>query len=243
MKVLLRDVGTVLSVLAVKKRVFIGVTVSLIVASLIINVAVLSAVTGKLPSAMLLNDGSFRLQADIDDHVDRFLEAVFPLYNYPLALVMFPREFVITNELGLKENVIASQPLFVTLHYFADFAPFAVLISAYTILSRYYFSNRGHSIARRKASKKGLMVGAGASASPSVGSGATTALTALAGGICCGAFAVETSFYVLGFAIGAAGLVFISRIFLLLMGGFLVLGIFRTARKINTSCTLPGGMT
>lgn len=216
-------------------------TFALIGASLLINILVLSAVTGSLPSYFMLNDGTLGLQARLDDPVDQFLEQVFPLYSQPFAAIMFPRGATFTNELGYRENVIVSQPLFLNIHYFADFAPFALLISAYTVLTRYYFSGlRRDQGSKVRGSKGGMATGVSSAVAPSMGSGTSTAMTALASGVCCGSFAVESSIYVLGLAIGATGFVYLSRVFLAVMAGFLILGIYRTSRKINTYCVLPG---
>ncbi|MBI4258046.1 MAG: hypothetical protein HY619_03745 [Thaumarchaeota archaeon] len=237
---ILSELKTAFSVMRSKSRLFLVLIFALIGASLLINILVLSAVTGRLPAYLMLNDGTLGLQASLDDPVDQFLEEAFPLYNQPFAAIMFPREFTLIDEFGYKENVIVSQPLFLNIHYFADFTPFAVLISSYTVLTRYYFSRSTAGPASKTSGKKaGTIVGGLSTAAPSVGSGTGTAMTALAAGVCCGSFAVESSIYVLGFAIGATGFIFLSRIFLAVMAGFLILGIFRTSRKINSKCPLP----
>lgn len=237
---ILSDLATILGVIKSKKRLFFVLTFALIGASLLINILVLSAVTGRLPSSFLLNDGTLALQARLDDPVDQWLEQALPFYNYPFAAIMFPRWFTFTNELGYKESGIVSQPLFLNIHYFADFAPFALLISSYTVLTRYYFSGlRGSPVSKTKGSKGGVAMSGFSAAAPSVGSGTSTAMTALAAGVCCGSFAVESSVYILGFVIGATGFIFLSRIFLSVMAVFLIVGILRTSRKINTYCAYP----
>jgi hypothetical protein len=217
---------------------FLALTLALLGASLLINVMVLSVVTGSLPSYLMLNDGTLGLQARLDDPLDQFLEQVFPFYNQPFAAIMFPRQFAFIDELGNKESDIINQPLFLNIHYFGDFAPFALLISSYTVLTRYYFSRSRADPISGMNEKGGMMAGGLSSAAPSVGSGATTAMTALSAGVCCGSYALENSVYVFGFALGAAGFIFLSRVFLAVMAGFLILGIFRTSRKINGKCPL-----
>ncbi|MBI2648753.1 MAG: hypothetical protein HYW93_03755, partial [Thaumarchaeota archaeon] len=195
-------IGLIRNVMGEKRRLFLLLTGGLMAASLLTNVAILSVVTGSLPTAFLVNNGSFALQADLDDPLDRFLEQVFPYYNYPFALIMFPRHFLISDEFGFKQDVLLAQPLFLNIHYFADFAPFALLISAYMVLTRYYFSVSKAGIGGRVGGRRsGVAAGTGALAAPSASSGASTALTALAAGVCCGGFAVESSIYILGLTI------------------------------------------
>ncbi len=231
------ELKTTFNVIREKKMLFVVLTFGLVAASLLVNVVVLSIVTGHLPSSFFINDGRFALQAKLDDPVDQFLEEVFPLYNYPLVLIMFPRQFIITNEFGVKENVLLAQPLFLNVHYFADFTPFALLISAYAVLTRHYFSSiSAGARGKVKGTRSGTAAGVTSAVTPSVSSGATTALTAFAAGVCCGGFAIESSIYVLGLTISAAGFVLLSRLFMLVMAGFLIFGIFRTSKKINTYC-------
>ncbi|MCS4538730.1 MAG: hypothetical protein HYY67_07735 [Thaumarchaeota archaeon] len=233
------ELRTILSVIRSKSRMFLALTLALLGASLLINVMVLSVVTGSPPSYLMLNDGTLGLQARLDDPLDQFLEQVFPFYNQPFAAIMFPRQFAFIDELGNKESDIINQPLFLNIHYFGDFAPFALLISSYTVLTRYYFSRSRADPISGINGKGGTIAGGLSAVSPSVGSGATTAMTALSAGVCCGSFALENSVFVFGFAVGAAGFIFLSRIFLAVMAGFLILGIFRTSKRINSKCPLP----
>lgn len=219
-------------------------TLGFISASLLANILVLSVVMGMPPSAIVINDGTMLevRSSALEDPVDGFLENVIPKWNYPYFWFAWEQTLIVPSPddpytlMPLTRTI----PFYMTPHYFADFAPIAILLSTYLVLSRYYFKN--YSGAIKRSQKRGLVATLSSIGAPSGSAGATTALTSVAAMACCGAFAIETSVTVIGIAISAAGFVLLSRVFLLVMGALLLVGILRTASKISTSCVLPKGL-
>ncbi len=252
------DIKIVLATLFSNKSVALMLIAGLTGVSIATNLVVLYASTGNPPNAIVLNDGVFqRLESRalddpaLTDPFHEFAEATIPYFNYPILWFEFNRKVQVSDENGVvTENLPAR--FYLTPHYFFDFMPISLLLSVYLVISREWSKGRtgikedvsttkGHlsSITHRAWFGRKRYAGAAATiAAPSGSATASTALTSLAAGACCGAFAVESSVYILGFAIGAAGIILVSRTLLLLVGFLMVVGIMRTARKLNSSCAV-----
>lgn len=233
---LANDIKTVLSTVFSKKTTVLILIAGLTGVSIAVNLGLLYVNTGKPPGAIVLNDGVFqrfesRALDDPNDPFHQILEATstLPYFNYPILWFEFDRKVQVSDENGIvTENLPAR--FYLTPHYFADFAPVAVLLSTYMVVSREWKKNG--------TGRKRYLGATAAMAAPSGSATASTALTSLAAGACCGAFAVESSVYILGFAIGATGIILASRVLLVLVGLLMVVGIMRTARKLNSSCAI-----
>ncbi len=214
--------------------------VAIVVASLVANVVVLSVALGKLPNGIVPNDGSMLKvrSSPLEDPIDEFLDSTFPVWNYPLLWVAWEQRIVapVPDDPYTLMVFTSIVPFYLTLHYFADVVPIAVLLSTYIVLSRHFLKNYG---TVKRTQKRGLIAGASSVAAPSGSAGATTALTSVAATACCGAFAIENTVTIMGIALGAAGFVLLSRVFLLVMGILLLIGIQRSAKRIFAKCVLP----
>lgn len=230
------DLRTILVTASSKKTVAFMLIAGMTGASIATNLVVLYASTGNPPSAVVLNDGVFqRLESRaLDDPLDEFVGNVIPYFNYPILWFEFDRKVQVSDENGIvTENLPAR--FYLTPHFFADFAPISVLLSTYMIMSREWTRGR---VGGKRFRGKGSLAASVATAAPSGSATASTVLTSLAAGACCGAFAVESSVYILGFAIGATGIILASRTLLVLIGLVMVIGIIRTAGKLNASCRI-----
>lgn len=226
-----RDVRAVISAIAAHRIQTCLVFLGLLTLTVAVNLLATGVATGHWPSLALNADywrlGFQRLTSVSGRELRAALWETLKIYlDYPAVWFTFERLSLTEKVRTLAMDSTVTFPV-INVRYFLAMAPVIFLLTFYVVLSRHVAKSMG-SGQKRKA----LQVAA--VGLPGGGSALGSALAPMA---CCGStVALQSAVSVMGLAVTAPVAILVSRLSLYGVMVLLLIGILRTARKINSRC-------
>lgn len=230
-----RDMKVALTVIAPKKLQTCLIFFSLLALTLLVSLLAMWVATGNLPSVAVHTDywglAVQRLTGAPPRELPTvLLETLSTYLDYPAIWFTFERLGFEEQARTLAMDTTTVFPV-INIRYLVDNGPIALLLAVYVVLSRH--RTKGMRVVRQQKAAQIISI--------SLPSGSSAIGSALAPMACCGATAVQSAAYVVGFVATAPVITIFSRLATVGVGALLVIGIAWTARKINSSgsCVSP----
>ena len=225
-----RDMKTAVEIIASKKLEMCLILLGVLFLTVLVNLLVMWVATGNLPSVAVNTDYwglAFQRFAAVTpgDLPAKLLETILIYWDYPAIWFTFSRISFAEQARTLAMDTTTVFPV-INIRYLVGITPIALLLTFYMVLSRH--RARGmRSVQKRKVTQI---------ASITLPGGSSALGSALAPMACCGGTAVQSVASVMGFAATAPAAILFSRLSVIGVVVLLVIGIARTARKINSAC-------
>lgn len=225
-----RDMKTAVDIIASKKLEMCVILLGVLFLTVLVNLLVMWVATGNLPSVAVNTDywglAFQRFAAAIPgDLRAKILGTILIYWDYPAIWFTFERIGFEEQVHTLAMDTTAVFPV-INIRYVVGITPIALLLTFYVVLSRHR-ARVMRSVQKQKTTQI---------VSISLPSGSSALGSALAPMACCGGTAVQSVASVMGFAATAPAAILFSKVSVIGVAALLVIGIARTARKINSAC-------
>ncbi len=225
-----RDMTVAIKLITSKKLQACVTLLGLMSLTVLVNLLVMWAATGSLPS-LTVNTEYWGLAfqrvatATPGDLPATLFDTMLIYWDYPAIWFTFERVSFAEQARTLVMDTTVGFPV-INIRYLVSITPIALLLTIYMILSRH----RAMGMRAGQTQKSTQIV------SISVPSGSSALGSALVPMACCGGTAVQSVASVMGFVATAPAAILFSRLSVIGVTVWLVIGIARTARKLNSAC-------